>query len=97
VQSLSEAVRNESYRKSSDQIGPRQQEVFDLLMTEPRGLTAWELAAKIGRQIYVVRPRITEFAGMGKVVPNGVRYHAPTDRNETVWCVVGAGQREFAL
>jgi predicted ArsR family transcriptional regulator len=88
-------VRNESFQKMSEKIGKRQAEVLALLTAEPMGLTAWEIAAKLSRPVYVVRPRITELFSMTKIYAEGTRFHSPTGRRETVWHLVGKGQLEM--
>ena len=52
-----ETARNEAFLAFKDKIGPREQEVLDLLKLGPS--TGFELASRLGRHPYVVRPRIS--------------------------------------
>lgn len=84
--SLSTAVRDQSYAAIQDELGDRQREVF-IALSEMTVATAWDLAARLKRDVYVVRPRITELRNKGFVVEAGLKWHEGTQRNETAWQV----------
>lgn len=94
---ISERTRNESFEKTQQKLGPKQQKIFDILSFYPKGLTAWDIAREIGMMIHTVRPRLTELAQIGKIVEIGTRYYEPTQRNETIWQISHTGQREFTI
>ena len=65
----------------------RAREVLDALRGHPGGLTADELATKMGREPYVVRPRLTELKSAGLVVTVDRRVSARTGKRIAVWAV----------
>lgn len=79
-------VRNNSFAKVN--VGSRQQEIIDLL-SNSKGMTAWEIADALGREVYTVRPRLTELMYKGAVMPLSTKYQARTDREETIWGYTG--------
>lgn len=83
--SLTQETRRESFCRTP--IGDRQREVLEELKLWPNGLTAWELAERLGRDVYVVRPRLTELVDRGLVAVVGKRFHEATDRNVAVFAV----------
>lgn len=64
----------------------RQKEILDLLEMYPYGLTARQIAIKLG---YVERnatsPRLTELEAKWKIKRNGKAYDFTTQRNVTVY------------
>lgn len=66
-------------------IAMRGREVLGVLTNHPEGLTADEIATKLGREPYVVRPRLTELKSAGLVVAVGRRVSARTGKRITVW------------
>ncbi len=48
-------------------------EVLAALAGVPAGLTADEIADKVGKSILSIRPRVSELARMGEIVPTGER------------------------
>ena len=45
------------------------------------------MADKIGLHVYMVRPRMTELAGMGYLSVVGTKHQPKTNRNESVYRV----------
>lgn len=99
--SLSESLRNESFDKIRPTLGDRQWEVFSLVAYHSSGLSAWEVASKLNRPVYVVRPRLTELRKLGLLSVSGLKYHPETDRRESIWSATPtvhfdtSGQGEF--
>lgn len=86
---MSTRAQIESWHKTISELGPRQHEVIDALVSaEPTGLSAWELADRLNRFVHAVRPRLTELKGMGLVYEWGERFCRYTDRHEAVWRIV---------
>lgn len=56
------------------------------------GMTADEVAGKLGLSILSIRPRMTELSRLGKVRDSGQRRPNASGRNAIVWCAV-KGQR----
>jgi predicted ArsR family transcriptional regulator len=52
------------------------------------GLTADEVAGRLGLSILSIRPRLTELAHMGKVRDSGRRRQNASGRNAIVWAPV---------
>lgn len=50
-----------------------------------RGLTADEVAGKLGLSILSIRPRVTELSRLGKVRDSGSRRPNASGRNAIVW------------
>jgi len=79
-----------SWRQTLTELGPRQREVLDTLTAAyPRGMSAWQLADKLGRLVHAVRPRIVELRERGLVRAIGERFEPLTQRHEAVWTVIG--------
>jgi predicted ArsR family transcriptional regulator len=62
-------------------------DVFNLLLHEG-ALSAWQVADRMDRNVYTVRPRLTELFKAGKIKEIGKRWCDRTQRHETVWEVV---------
>ena len=77
------AARRDSLR--SVDRSTRALEVLDALRGHPGGLTADELATVMGREPYVVRPRLTELKSAGLVITVGRRASARTGKRIAVW------------
>lgn len=58
------------------------------VLERSNGLTADEVAGRLGLSILSIRPRITELARMGKVRDSGVRRRNASGRNAIVWAPV---------
>lgn len=53
-----------------------------------RGLTADEVAGKLGLSILSIRPRITELSRLGRARDSGERRHNASGRRAIVWAPV---------
>lgn len=58
---------------------------MDALKTKDEGMTAWDLSWRLGRAVYVIRPRLTELKSLGLVHARGLRWHEETQRNEAIF------------
>lgn len=95
VLAMSTHAQIRSWEQTCLTLGPRQLEVMECLAVNHPGLTAWELAARLGRMIHALRPRITELRKKGLVIENGERWHEQTQRHEAVWVVAKSGQLDL--
>lgn len=86
-QDLPLETRRESYERILPETADRRREVLDLLRANPGGLTADELARKLCRQSYRIRPRVTELYKAGLVVAIGKRVSEDSGRMIAVWGV----------
>lgn len=87
-QELSLQTRNESWDRIQSVLSERQAEVYQLLRAAPAGLTAWQIAHKLDRPVYVVRPRLTELKKGVFVHAIGKRFFDGTKRLEAVWKLI---------
>ena len=74
-----------SYDVIKQRLATREAEVLAVLETAPTGLTGGELAERLGRHPYVVRPRITGLVDKGLVIDTGQSRLNRTGKRETVW------------
>lgn len=76
-----------SYDAVKPALGRRHAEVLAVLEAAPLGLTGEEIAQRIGRHPYVVRPRLTELAADDKqlVIDTGTKRLNSHGKHETVW------------
>lgn len=58
------------------------------VLERSRGLTADEVAGRLGLSILSIRPRITELARLGRVRDSGSRRPNASGRNAIVWAPV---------
>lgn len=84
---ITHETRRASFDKIKEHIGSRQREVLERLESAPEGLTAWELAGALGRQVYTVRPRLTELRNLELIEAFGAHFHEETGRREAIWRV----------
>lgn len=83
---MSTAQQQKSWQMTLQELGPRQREVMEWLERHrTEGLSAWELAEKLGRYVHSIRPRLTELKQMGLIKQKGETYHQQTQRHEAVW------------
>lgn len=67
---------------------PLREQAFDLLMAEPAGLTADEIAERLGRHYGSIRPRLTELRDAGRVTDSGLRRSTAMGAMQIVWAAV---------
>ena len=58
------------------------------ILERSNGLTADEVAGRLGLSILSIRPRITELTRLGKVRDSGARRPNASGRNAIVWAAV---------
>lgn len=58
------------------------------VLERSKGLTADEVAGRLGLSILSIRPRVTELARLGKVRDSGVRRRNASGRNAIVWAPI---------
>jgi hypothetical protein len=61
-------------REAASKVAPRARAICDRILVElqsvlPGGLTADEIAVRIGRSPFYIRPRISEMKARGEIVP----------------------------
>jgi len=79
------ATRRESWEATQPTLPKRREEVYALLQKHSQGLSAWQIARYLNRDVYTVRPRITELYNMGIIECTGKRFEPKTNRKEAVW------------
>lgn len=79
--------QTESWAKTQATLSRRQAEVYNTLSMSTSPLSAFDVSEILSRQVYTIRPRLTELKQMGMIEPVGFKYHVSTDRNEAVWRV----------
>ena len=82
---ITQTTRRASYDKIKQSLGKRQIEVWQILKNYNKPMSAWEISSTLGRDVYVVRPRITELAHMGVIEACGTVFCNHTGRSEAVW------------
>jgi predicted transcriptional regulator len=85
--SITQETRRESYDKTLVMLGPQLRKVFGAVV-EHGPVSAWQLSAILKREVYQLRPRLTDLAAMGLIKATGTRHEDYTDRNEAVWNIV---------
>lgn len=88
--------QSESWDKTRKELGPRQEQVYSFLVGRPDGLTAWDIADYMNRQVYTIRPRLTELKILGRIKEAGSKWHEATQRRETNW-VICKGSKQLNL
>lgn len=66
------------------------EQVFDTLTTAPRGLTTDECAARLGREPWELRPRMSELVAAKRVIETPERRQGKSGLRISVWAVVPA-------
>jgi hypothetical protein len=89
----------ESSRPSADNIAPhaktvRNAAVAAFVAAYPTGMTADELAIRLGESILTVRPRVSELHAAGLVEPTAERRNNDSGHGATVWIATHAAFRE---
>lgn len=96
---MSTRAQLDSWMRTLRELGPRQREVLDVLLQSGR-LGATQIADRVGKHVYVVRPRITELVKLGYIREAGERWEERTQRREAVWMVTpheNDGQMRMAI
>lgn len=74
---------------AGDRLRPKsptlREQVLTVLRRHPAGLTADQIAERMGKSILAVRPRVTELASAGALVDTGKREKNSSGMNATVW------------
>jgi hypothetical protein len=88
-----------SSRPSADKIAPhaktiRRSAVAAFVAAYPAGMTADELAVRLGESILTVRPRVSELHATGLVEPTAERRNNDSGHGATVWIATHAAFRE---
>ena len=80
-------------------LAPRASEVLQVLKdVSPAGLTGYQIAVKLCRHPYVVRPRLTDMANKGLVIQTGQKRLNPNGKQEIVWVLADPqGQKVFGF
>ena len=74
-----------AYDQVKKTLGIREAQVLGVLETAPIGLTGGEIAERLGRHPYVVRPRITGLVEKGLAIDTGQNRINQAGKRETVW------------
>lgn len=67
---------------------PKLREMALAILERSNGLTADQVAARLGLSILSIRPRITELTRLGKVRDTGERRPNASGKNAIVWAAV---------
>lgn len=84
--SISQETRKESMQETYKSVVKVSTQVYGVLL-HAGPLSAWEIAAIMGRMVYTVRPRLSELKDQLWIKEVGTRYCATTNRKEAVWDV----------
>lgn len=76
--------RRASYRETNKTVVSVMSAVLTVVVMDGP-LTAWQIADTLDRNVYTVRPRLTELKAAGKIKEVGTRWCDRTQRPETVW------------
>jgi predicted transcriptional regulator len=84
---ITKETRQESYEKTLLTLGPQLRQVFGALF-DMGPSSAWQIARKMNREVYQIRPKLTNLRDMGLIKAVGKRYEPLYDRNEAIWDIV---------
>lgn len=94
------AQARDTSRAAAEEVGRTAPQLRDralAVLERSNGLTADEVAGRMGESILSVRPRLTELSRLGKVRDSGARRQNASGRSAIVWVAVFpariAGQR----
>ncbi|WP_294390347.1 hypothetical protein [uncultured Sphingomonas sp.] len=85
------AQDRDTSRAAADAIAPKAQILRHMaldVLERSNGLTADQVAARLGMSILSIRPRITELSRMGKVRDTGERRRNASGKNAIVWAAI---------
>ena len=71
--------------------GDLRERVLVVLKRHPAGLTADEVADRIGKSVLAIRPRVAELAAAGAILDTQTRRKNASGRSATVWKVKQEG------
>lgn len=83
MMSITQSTRRESFEKAQETAPRWRDEVYSCLRTFGP-LTAFEVAEKVGKPVYQVRPRLTELRKVGLIAAVN-RKVGPMGRSEAIW------------
>lgn len=72
----------------ADETAPQLRARALAVLERSKGLTADEVAGRLGLSILSIRPRVTELARLGKVRDSGLRRRNASGRNAIVWAPI---------
>jgi hypothetical protein len=79
--------RRDSYEETNKTVVTVAAQIYDIVKTNGP-ISAWQIAIRLAKDVYTVRPRLTELRNLGKLKEAGSRWCEITQRTETVWDVV---------
>jgi predicted transcriptional regulator len=81
-----EGTSNEAARKIEPRAGTLRELAYATISHSSAGLTADEVAARMGETVLAIRPRLTELKLAGRIVRTGQRRRNISGMNAAVWC-----------
>lgn len=82
---LTHLTRSSSLHATLSALNEKQKEILGVYQKNQKPLGPWQVADQLRKDVYVIRPRITELANMGILEEAGTRREARTCRHETVY------------
>lgn len=85
------AQERDTSREAAEEIAPTAPQLRAralAVLERSNGLTADEVAGRLGLSILAIRPRVTELARMGKVRDSGARRRNASGKRAIVWAPV---------
>lgn len=85
------AQNRDTSRAAADQVAataPQLRARALHVLERSKGLTADQVAARLGESILSIRPRVTELARLGKVRDSGERRRNASGRSAIVWAPI---------
>lgn len=76
----------ESARRMEPRAGTLREQAYAILSQHSAGLTADEVAARMGETVLAIRPRLTELKLAGRIERNGQKRPNVSGMNASVWC-----------
>lgn len=85
--SLPEQTRRESMLETYKTVVTVSQQIYRIVLHKGP-ISAWDISREMNRDVYTIRPRLTELFHEGKIKDCGTRFEHCTNRLETLWEVV---------
>lgn len=82
--SIPQETRRESMEKTYETVVPISKKILKLIQTHGP-FTAWQLSRVMNKEVYTVRPRLSELKDSGDIREKAKAWCEQTQRNETVW------------